>query len=72
MKEGNVAREKMENDFFGSRVATYWNKLPSKVKNSTSVNDFKNNLGKFRESNHVQYPYGQFWELSEEVFQRIY
>ena len=63
---------KMENDFFGSRVATYWNKLPSKVKNSTSVNDFKNNLGKFRENNHRQHPYGQFWELSEEVFQRIY
>ena len=62
----------MENDFFGSRVASYWNKLPSKVKNSTSVNNFKSNLGKFRENNHRQHPFGQFWELSEEVFQRIY
>ena len=62
----------MENDFFGSRVATYWNKLPSTVQNSSSVNDFKNNLRKFRESNYKQNPYGQFWELSEDIFQRIY
>ena len=62
----------MENDFFGSRVATYWNKLPSIVKKSSSVNDFKNNLRKFREKHYKRNPYGQYWELSEDIFQRIY
>ena len=62
----------MENDFFGSRVVNYWNKLPSSVKNSTSINDFKNNLGEFRKRNFKKKPFGQFWELSEDIYQRIY
>ena len=62
----------MENDFFGSRVVNYWNKLPCSVKNSTSINDFKNNLGEFRKRNFKKKPFGQFWELSEDIYQRIY
>ena len=62
----------LENEFFGSRVVKYWNKLPTSVKFSGSVNDFKNNLGTFRKNNFKQRPYGQFWELSEDIYQRIF
>ena len=58
-------------DFFSNRVIKYWNKLPNHVKNSTSVNNFKNNLDKFRvfgKSTNLQ---GHFWELSDEIFNRI-
>ena len=58
-------------DFFSNRVIKYWNKLPNNVKNSTSVNNFKNNLDKFRvfgKSTNLQ---GHFWELSDEIFNRI-
>ena len=67
-----LSTRKLENDFFGSRVAKYWNKLPTKVKSSGSVNDFKNNLWEFRQSNYKQRPYGHFWELSEDIYQRIF
>ena len=62
----------LENDFFGSRVVNYWNKLPTFVKDSGSINDFKNNLGEFRKNNFKQRPYGHFWELSEDIYQRIF
>ena len=58
-------------DFFSNRVIKYWNKLPNNVKNSTSVNNFKNNLDKIRvfgKSTNLQ---GHFWELSDEIFNRI-
>ena len=57
----------LENDFFGSRVVNYWNKLPTFVKDSGSINDFKNNLGEFRKNKFKQRPYGHFWELSEDI-----
>ena len=62
----------LQNGFFGSRVAKYWNQLPNNVKNSGSVNEFKNNLGEFRRRNCKQRPFGNFWELSEDIFQRIF
>ena len=62
----------LENDFFGSRVVNYWNKLPTFVKDSGSINEFKNNLGEFRKKNFKQRPYGHFWELSEDIYQRIF
>lgn len=56
--------------FFSRRVIYYWNKLPSDIKNAETVNQFKNRVDKFRETNFDQY--GHYWELSAEIFNRIY
>ena len=58
-------------DFFSNRVIKYWNKLPNNIKSSTSVNSFKNNLDKFRVFGKSQNLQGHFWELSDEIFNRI-
>ena len=57
-------------DFFGERVKNYWNKLPEYVKNKNNVNSFKNALDKFRLNGITNDLQGQFWELSQEIFQR--
>ena len=36
------SRLKLRSNFFSQRVINQWNALPTKVKNSTSVNNFKN------------------------------
>ena len=54
---------------FQVRVHKYWNKLPDDVKLSANVIDFKINLEAFK-SNNIQKE-GNFWELSDEVFNRI-
>ena len=58
-----------KHNFFSRRVISYWNKLPLNVKNAESVNQFKNRLDKFKNTNLEQH--GQFWELSTEIFNRI-
>ena len=58
-------------DFFSNRVINFWNKLPGYVKNSTSVNSFKNNLDKFRVNGINMSLQGHFWDLSNEIFKRI-
>ena len=60
---------KVKHAFFPRRVIKYWNKLPSFVKLSTSVNNFKTNLSKHKNTN-FDIP-GNFWELSSEIFNRI-
>lgn len=56
-------------NFFSRRVIKYWNKLPSNVKFSKTIDSFKNNLSKFKRDNfHLN---GHFWELSNEIFNRI-
>ena len=60
---------RIKHSFFARRVIKYWNKLPSQVKFSKSVDSFKNNLLKFKRSNHQQN--GHYWELSHEIFNRI-
>ena len=59
-------------DFFGERVIKFWNKLPEYVKNRKCVNGFKNALDKFRKNGLANKIRGQFWELSDEIFTRIY
>ena len=55
---------------FQKRVAKYWNKIPDDVKiNSNTVDMFKSNLLKFKNSN-ISKP-GNYWELSDEIFNRI-
>ena len=58
-------------DFFGERVIKFWNKLPEHVKTMNSVNSFKNSLDKFRKNGKINGLRGQFWELSDEIFNRI-
>ena len=55
--------------FLTRRVIYYWNKLPSHVKNAETVNQFKNRLDAFRKNN-LDLP-GHFWEISNEIFNRI-
>ena len=59
-------------DFFSQRVLKYWNNLPDYIKQSSSVNTFKNNLDGFRAKyfNSNSSPREQFWELSEDIFRR--
>lgn len=58
-------------DFFSNRVIKYWNKLPEFVKNVNTVNGFKNALDKFRTNGINNQLQGHFWELSNEIFNRI-
>ena len=68
-----VARPGRRNiDFFGERVIKFWNKLPEYVKNKNSVISFKNAVDKFRKNGITNKIRGQFWELSDEIFKRIY
>ena len=62
-------QHKMRHSFFTRRVINFWNKLPSYVKLSKSVDIFKNNLSKFKRLNFHEN--GHFWELSNEIFSRI-
>ena len=55
--------------FFDNRVIKYWNQLPLRVRNSTSINAFKAGLDLFKLSK-PDSPNG-FWKLSEEIFNRI-
>ena len=61
--------------FFSERVVQYWNVLPNFVKQSTSVDNFKTNLRVFK-SQHLNNKHsidsiGNFWEVSEQILQRI-
>ena len=62
-------REK--SDFFSQRVLQYWNRLPRHVQDSPSVNIFKNRLDQFRGKGLVSQIKHQYWELSDEIFQRL-
>ena len=59
---------RIKHSFFARRVINYWNKLPSDVKFSKSVDSFKNNLLRFKHDNLQN---GNYWELSDEIFNRI-
>ena len=56
-------------DFFSNRVIKYWNQLPLRVRNSTSINAFKAGLNLFKLSK-PDSPNG-LWKVSQEVFNRI-
>ena len=69
LSTANLTHNKV--DFFAQRVLTYWNKLPAHVRNSPSINSFKNSLDLFRERGIRRDLHGNFWELSDELFNRI-
>ena len=58
-------------DFFAQRVLHYWNKLPEKIRKTSTVNSFKNQLDSFRVEGIKKDLHGHFWELSDEFFNRI-
>ncbi len=56
--------------FLSNRVVNYWNKLPAEVRGVETVLQFKHNLEIFKK-NYRSSSFGNYWELSEEVFSRI-
>ena len=56
-------------DFFNNRIIKYWNQLPLRARNLTSINAFKAGLDLFKLSK-PDSP-NKFWKLSEEIFNRI-
>ena len=56
-------------DFFNNRVIKYWNQLPLRVRNSTSINAFKAGLDLVKLFT-PDSPNGS-WNLSEKIFNRI-
>ena len=62
-------QHKLRHSFFSRRVINYWNKLPTHVKFSKSVDNFKNNLRNFKKLHfHTK---SHYWELLNEIFNRI-
>ena len=62
-------QNKFKHGFLSRRVIQYWNKLPNDIKSAKTVESFKNKLQNFKQKNF--YTYGQYWNLSTEIFQRI-
>ena len=62
--------DRHKRNFFANRVVTYYNKLPFSIKDSKSVNMFKNNLDYFRNLYFNEVTQNQYWELSYLVFNR--
>ena len=54
-KSNNIDRniKTLSNNFLSERVISFWNKLPSFVRNSVSVIDFKINLEEFKKTNNL-------------------
>ena len=71
---GSAKLRCIKRNFINERVVSYWNKLPSKVKTSESIDSFKFNLEQFKVesiyNSHVKST-SNFWELSKEVLDRI-
>ena len=54
---------------FELRVVNYWNKLPEELRLANSVVDFKVGLEAYKKDNISKQ--GNYWELSDEIFNRI-
>lgn len=70
-KSSDKAIIKLHDSFLPNRVLQYWNILPSSVRNSSSVNQFKCNLEQFKASNIHLMDTGQYWEVSNKVLDKI-
>ena len=62
--------QKCVNDFLSQRVIKYWNLLPSNVRMSKSVNEFKSNLQEYKKRNYMT-DSGNYWEVSDVVLAKI-
>ena len=68
----NIVKTNKNAQFLPNRVANYWNKLPYDVKCSSSVDNFKVNLEKYK----LRYmkegvTQGHYWELSSMLLSKI-
>ena len=70
-KSSDKAIIKLHDSFLPNRVLQYWNILPSSVRNSSSVDQFKCNLEHFKASNINIFDTGQYWEVSNIVLEKI-
>ena len=70
VSKGNIKVQNLSRGLLSNCIVNLWNKLPNKVKTSSSVDQFKKNLGNFKISN-VGVNSGNFWNVSEAVLSRI-
>ena len=70
---GSAKLKTLKRNFINERVKSFWNQLPSAVKNSLSLNCFKSGLEDFKNKcvSLGLSGNGNFWELSGEVLKRI-
>ena len=70
---GSAKLKTFKRNFINERVKSFWNQLPSAVKNSLSLNCFKSGLEDFKNKcvSLGLSGNGNFWELSGEVLKRI-
>ena len=59
------------NTFISERVINYWNLLPTFCKVSSSIDSFKINLDRYKNSNYMSGKSGNFWEVSDLILQKI-
>ena len=58
--------------FLPNRIANYWNKIPSYVKDAPTVNAFKARLEAYKKDYVLKgVSDGHFWELSDLIFNKI-
>ena len=70
---GSAKLKTFKRIFINERVKSFWNQLPSAVKNSLSLSCFKSGLEDLK-NKYVSLGLsgqGNFWELSGEVLNRI-
>ena len=71
---GSAKLKTFKRNFINERVKSFWNQLPSAVKNSLSLNCFKSGLEDFKNKcvSLGLSGNGNFWELSGEVLVKQY
>ena len=59
-------------DIFKRRAIRYWNMLPVDVKETSSINDFKDKLKHYKQDNISRGNINTgYWKLSQEMFRRL-
>ena len=61
----------LKNSFLSERVIGYWNKLPSSVRNTANVEEFKISLESFKKEHLHVTDTNNFWEVSGVVISKI-
>ena len=61
----------LKNSFLSERVIGYWNKLPSSVRNTANVEEFKISLESFKKEHLHVTDTNHFWEVSGVVISKI-
>ena len=71
--DGTAKFRKLKRNFINERVVSFWNKLPTDIKMAQSIDSFKCMLEEYKLSYiHANViDTGNFWELSNEVLDRI-